>query len=125
MIQVFKLNPYPRRLWIVQKENFDEIKAKFDFAVDVSELTNEYIQDVFAAEVFTVSEKSTNLAGYLLFMCDEIENLDGTIAHEATHIVLNLYKEMGMQVHPDMDTEPLAYMVEYTYNIIKNALKAS
>lgn len=116
MIKEYKLSPYPRRLWIVKNENFNEIKKDFQFKYkNEEELSNDYIQNNYQAIVFLVSKDS--YYGYLVFCTDDCD--ENTLVHEAGHVVLHLYEDCGMDLKEGMDQEPFCYMLEYIFSLLK------
>lgn len=117
MITEFKLNPYPRRMWVAKDENFDQLKESFHIEYDI---TDEIINSEYCAIVFRCHKD--NLAGFLVYIskdCDE-----GDLAHEAVHVALNVYEDCSMELKPGMDQEPLAYLIEYIYRLLTNKIKS-
>lgn len=112
MIKEVELIPYPRRMWIAKDENYDKLKEVFTFNCeeDLSE-THQEVIGTYNALVINVSKD--NLAGYLVFICPGCE--DRHLVHEAVHVALNLYGDCFIELKPDMDQEPFAYLVEYIY----------
>lgn len=112
MIKTITLNPYPRKMWVAKDENFDKLKEIFTFNCedDLVE-THQEVIDTYNALVLNVSKDE--LAGYLVFICPGYK--DEHLVHEAVHVALSLYKDCYLEVKPDMDQEPLAYLIEYIY----------
>lgn len=116
MITEHRLNPYPRIMWVAVGEDFDKIKSEFQFMYEAdSEITNKKIVDDYNAIVFRVSKN--NQAGFLVFIVDNDSNR--TLVHEALHVALHIYEDCDMDLRPGMDQEPLCYLDEYIYNLIK------
>ena len=112
MIKEVELIPYPRRMWIAKKENFDTLKEVFEFISEEDlSLTHEEIVKSWNAVVFEVNKDG--YTGYLVFICDNYE--DSHLVHEAVHVALNVYEDCSMELKPGMDQEPLAYLIEYIY----------
>lgn len=112
MIKEVELIPYPRKMWIAKKENFDTLKGVFEFLSegDLS-LTHKEIVENYNAVVFTVNKDGHT--GYLVFICADYK--DCHLVHEAVHVALNVYEDCSMKLESEMDQEPLAYLVEYIY----------
>ena len=116
MITEHRINPYPRTMWIAVGEDFDKIKAEFQFAYESdSKMTNKEIYDEFDALVFRVSKN--NLAGFLVFIVTN--NSNRTLVHESLHVALHIYEDCDMDLRPGMDQEPLCYLDEYIYSLIE------
>lgn len=118
MIKEYKIEPYPRRLWVVSNENFDEIKDQFKFWDDINGYTHEYIICNFSAVVFRCSKD--DYAGYLVFVTDEYNDSD--LVHETGHITLSIYEDCDMELKRGMDQEPFCYLLSYIYKLIKDGL---
>lgn len=120
MIIEHKINPYPRRIWVVIKENFDKIKSEFNFKYESDyELTNKKIVNNYDAIVITVSKN--NKAGFMVFITDDISN--STLVHESLHVALNIYIDCEMVINSEMDQEPLCYLTEYIYSLLETDIK--
>lgn len=112
MIKEVELIPYPRKMWIAKKENFDKLKEVFEFLVEEDlSLTHKEIEDRWNAIVFTVNKDKCT--GYLVFITDDCS--DSNLVHESVHVALNVYEDCSMELKSEMDQEPLAYLVEYIY----------
>lgn len=115
----YKLNPYPGRMWIVKGESFDDIKSKFVLDENDSKLTNKEIREDWDAIVFKCTKD--NYHGYLVFITDKCTH--ETLVHESVHVALEIYIDCSMDISPEMDQEPLAYLVEYIYSLLSESLK--
>lgn len=112
MIKEVELIPYPRKMWIAKEENYDTLKEVFVFNNENDLVdTHQDIIDKYNAVVLNVSKDE--LAGYLVFISSECE--DRHLVHEAVHVALNVYEDCSMELKPEMDQEPLAYLIEYIY----------
>lgn len=111
MIKEFILNPYPRKLWIVKEEKFEDIEDLFEFSLEGLE-----IPDIEDAEGITFVCTKDSYCGYMVFITDNAS--DSTLVHEATHVVLSLYRDCGIELHEDMDQEPFCYLLEYIYKLL-------
>lgn len=118
MIKEYKIEPYPRRLWIAKDENFDEIKNQFKFWDDINGWNQENIEASYYAVVFRCSKD--DYAGFLIFITDECT--DSSLVHESGHIALHIYEDCDMDLKYGMDQEPFCYLLEYIYRLIKNGL---
>lgn len=119
MLAEYKLNPYPRRMWVAKGENFDQLKKQFNLSDEDSVLTHQKIIDNYDAIVICCSKD--NSIGYLVFITDECD--DGGLVHEATHVALHIYEECDMKLAHFMDQEPFAYLVEYIWRLLTNNIK--
>lgn len=119
MIAEYKLNPYPRRMWVVKGESFDDIKSQFVLDKEDSELTDEQIREDWDAVVFRCTKDK--YLGYLVFITDNYSQ--ETLVHEASHITLNIYIDCQMRMDQEMDQEPFAYLVEYIYHLLRTSIE--
>lgn len=115
----YKLNPYPRRMWVVKGESFDDIKSQFVLSEEDSELTDEEIREDWNAVVLKCIKDSYH--GYLVFITESCTQ--ESLVHEAVHVALEVYIDCQMSICPEMDQEPLAYLVEYVYSLLQNNLE--
>ena len=106
-------------MWIVKGESFDDIKSKFVLNENDSKLTDKEIRENYAAAVFKCTKN--DYKGYLVFIPDECTY--ETLVHESVHIALEVYIDCNMDISPEMDQEPLAYLTEYIYSLLLESLK--
>lgn len=116
MVKEYKIEPYPRRLWIIKDEIWDDIKSQFT-EID-GDITHEYLYTHFDAYVSPC--KKDGYLGYLLFIPDEVK--DHVLVHEAGHITIFIYEDCDMELKQKMDSEPFCYLLEYIYKLMKNGL---
>lgn len=106
-------------MWIVKGESFDDIKSKFVLDENDSKLTDKEIRENWNAIVFKCIKD--NYRGYLVFVPDEYTQ--ETLVHESVHIALGVYIDCSMDISPEMDQEPFAYLAEYIYSLLSESLK--
>lgn len=118
-MEEYKLNPYPRRMWVAKGEPFSRVKSIFKLDEEDSKLTDEEINSKWDAVVLECSKDE--YAGYLVFITSSatLESL----VHEAVHVALNIYIDCNIDISPEMDPEPLAYLTEYIYSLLSESLK--
>lgn len=115
MIIEHKLNPYPRMMWVVKDENFDDIKKDFKLNPEDEELTNDEIEEDCNAIVFECTKDG--FLGFMVFIASNCE--DGTLVHEAVHVAFHVYEACSMKLEPGMDQEPFCYLTEYIYKLLE------
>lgn len=115
MIIEHKLNPYPRRMWVVKDENFDDIKKDFKLSPEDEELTNDEIEEDCNAMVFECIKDGYH--GFMVFIASNCEK--GTLVHEAIHVAFHVYEDCAMKLEPGMDQEPFCYLAEYIYKLLE------
>lgn len=111
MIKEFTLNPYPRKLWVVKEEKFEDIEDLFEFPLDGLEIPD---MEEIAGITFVCTKDSYN--GYMVFLPETAT--DSTLVHEAAHVTLSLYRDCGIELHEDIDQEPFCYLLEYIYKLL-------
>jgi hypothetical protein len=105
MIKKYDPVVYPRKLWI-SNDTSKRLQALFTSA-DKSPLVLDD-DESFVAEVLQVRERSTDLLGELLWIRDNMSLIH--MAHEATHIAMDILSNVGIQFHAD-NQEPVAYLI--------------
>lgn len=115
MIKEVDLIPYPRKMWVAKRENFDKLKDIFELPDYDRDITDEEIRDNYNAIVCQVSKN--DYKGYLVFIADDCK--DSHLVHESVHVAIHIYEDCGMELKPEMDQEPLAYLIEYIYKELK------
>lgn len=114
MIKEYDLIPYPRKMWVVKGENYDQIKESFTLEEGDYELTDEEINDKWNALVIPCSKDDR--LGYLVFITDDCSPSD--LVHEALHVSLCVYEDCSMKLEPGMDQEPLCYLTEHIWDLL-------
>lgn len=110
---------YPRRIWVVKDESFDHIKKDFSLREEDEKMTDEEIEENWDA--FVISCQKNKYHGFMVFINGDCE--DKTLVHEALHVALNVYEECSITLEAGMDQEPLCYLVEYIYKLLKEDVK--
>ena len=112
MIKEYKIEPYPRRLWVTDETNLAELRKQFSF---ICEIDSTMIESSVA---ITIPVKNNdNLYGYLVIILDDCN--DRQLVHESVHVVLNVYSDCDCSINEEMDQEPFAYLVESIFKKLK------
>ena len=105
---------YPRKLWVVKGGEFDNLKEMFTQA-DEDEL--QFKDSSAAVTIPVVTKDEKRLLGELIYFTSGNQMKYDYIAHEATHAALDIFYQMGCQVHYD-NQEPFAYLVGWIADCI-------
>lgn len=121
MIQAFNIEPYPKKLWVAKNENWEMLHAFFCYDCDVSDITQNTLDNEASALTFPKVTDSKGAGGYLVFLsdCCKIQH----VAHEAAHVAIHVYEDCFMQLKVGMDSEPFAYLLESIFCKIKEVLE--
>ena len=114
MLQEFKNDIYPRKLWVAT--SWDEVKDKFATNGDY-EFKEE--ERAYATTYPGIRRKCSGMLGVLIVF-NEYKNIDGSklvenIAHESLHATNAIFDELGIEYSLTHD-EHAAYMVGWVAN---------
>ena len=109
MLQEFKNDIYPRKLWVAT--SWDEVKDKFATNGDY-EFKEE--ERAYATTYLGIRRKCSGMLGVLIVF-NEYKNIGGSklvenIAHESLHVANAIFDELGIEYSLTHD-EHAAYMV--------------
>lgn len=113
MIKEFQLTPYPRKLFVIKDEDFDQIKDQFEIDED-EEIDDKFVTS-YAASTILASKDGD--AGYIVYITRTTE--DSHLVHESVHVAIYLYEDICAEIKKGMDQEPFAYLVEHIYTLLK------
>ncbi len=105
MERIYEFDPviYPRLLWIAVNPKKEVLQEYFSDTLDTDALKGK-------AVVCVVSRKIDNSAGYLIvFNSKKYMDIE-TIAHEATHVGLDLFHELDIE-YDGLHQEAFAYFI--------------
>lgn len=121
MIQTFNIEPYPKKLWVAKNEDWEKLYALFRYDCDVSDITQNTLDNEASALTFPRVTDSKGVGGYLVFLsdCCKIQH----VAHEAAHVAIHIYEDCLIQLKVGMDSEPFAYLLESIFCKIKEVLE--
>lgn len=109
MLQEFKTEIYPRRLWVAT--SWEEVKDKF---TTYGEYEFKKSEDAYATTYPQILRKATGKYGILIvfYDCDKLggSKIVEHIAHESLHAVNAIFNELGVEYSMTHD-EHAAYMV--------------
>lgn len=109
MLQEFKNDIYPRRLWVTT--NWDDVKDKF---VSHGGYEFEKSEDAYATTYPRIMRKNTGRYGVLIVFYDCAKLCESkiveNIAHESLHAANAIFDELGIEYSLTHD-EHAAYMV--------------
>lgn len=102
---------YPRLLWVVKGGSYEDLCEKFD--IDGFE-----IEDNGGAMTWGTCKKADHRLGALIWFpkASDIKRGDW-IAHEAAHVALYIYHEIGASAEFE-NQEPFAYLVGWVYECV-------
>lgn len=104
---------YPRKLWVIKGGTLEGIREQM-IVSDKLEID----PDEQGAVTFPATLKKTGLYGYCVWFPSAKDIRRGDwIAHEATHVALSIFSDIGMLVEYE-NQETLAYMVGWVYECI-------
>lgn len=114
MLQEFKNDIYPRKLWIAT--SWDDVKEKFDTNGDY-EFKEE--ERAYATTYQGIRRKCSGTLGVLIVF-NEYKNIGGSkiveiVAHESLHAANAIFDELGIEYSLTHD-EHAAYMVGWVAN---------
>ena len=100
---------YPRLLWVVKGGTREAIKETLEF-LDIDEEAG--------AVTFPARRKKDGHLGYCVYfpLAGDIRRGD-YIAHEATHVALCIFNDVGAVVDYD-NQEPLAYLIGWVFECV-------
>ena len=102
---------YPRLLWVVKGGSYEELCETFDIEGFEPE-------DGDGAMTFGTRKKEDGLHGALIWFPKACNMNHGDwIAHEATHVALYIYHEIGASAEFE-NQEPFAYLVGWVYECV-------
>lgn len=119
MNRIHEFDPviYPRLLWVTINPSNEELQNFFDDTLDADALRGR------KAIVCEASKKKPYLAGYLIVFRSKKYMDIGTIAHEATHVGLDLFHELNIE-YDGLHQESLAYLIEWVATCCEQVKKS-
>lgn len=112
MIKEYQIEPYPRRLWVTNASDLEEVRKEYSF---ICEVTDEQVES--SASLVIPAKNKDNYYGYFVIINEDCESRH--LVHEAIHIALDVYRDCDCSINEEMDQEPFAYLVESIYNKLK------
>jgi hypothetical protein len=116
--QIHRFDPviYPRKLWIVKGCEKKFINDRFvERLGEEIALYDDERNEADCTVICDVILKETEECGYLVYIQSDLSI--GQIAHEAVHVAVGLFKDIGAYLDPD-NQEPFAYLVGWIADCI-------
>lgn len=91
MILAFNIEPYPKKLWVAKNEDWEKLYALFRYDCDVSDITQNTLDNEASALTFPRVTDGKGAYGYLVYLsdCCKIQH----VAHEAAHVAIHVYED--------------------------------
>lgn len=106
---------YPRRLWVAVGGNEKDVKSLFR-QCDGTELELDMDSSLAVTLAVTTNDKNNHL-GELVWFVSAKDLTTSNIAHEATHVALDIFGDVGCKIHYD-NQKPFAYLVGWVADCI-------
>lgn len=113
-MSIYQFDPqiYPRRLWVSVDTSTEELQKRFG-KEDIKDFDNSYY-----AETMVVQQKEPLFGGVLVRFQDLKAMTPDTIAHEATHVALEIFDYCDCRIDIE-NQEPFAYLVGWVVKCIE------
>lgn len=108
---------YPRKLWVVKGGDVDSLKDMFT-QTDGKELDFKGSSQYLATTCNVMMKDESRLLGELIYFTSVKQMNAENISHEATHAALDIFSDLGCEVHYD-NQEPFAYLVGWIADCIE------
>lgn len=118
-VSKIKISLYPRIIWIVKSESYEELNDNFIMA-DGS-LIEYYPERVYAECFAPVKRKGSDYVGVLMAYSDPNEVSNKTICHESGHLGSLLLRELGDESSNGLN-EHYCYLIEYIFGEIEKII---
>lgn len=114
--KIYEFHPqiYPRRLWVAVGGTFGDVKERFT-AMNGEELEE---AEYSLATTYMVQTKSNeHYLGHLIWFLSAKDMTTKNITHEASHASMDLFGQLGCEIHYD-NQEPFSYLVGWVADCI-------
>lgn len=111
---------YPRKLWIYNTSELEKFRDNFTLSGTGEDINPSSDVIGYDSIVYNVHHCSF---GYGVLLCIENPLTPKQIAHEATHISLEIFKDCDCRVDYE-NQEPFAYLLSWAYECIEQFITA-
>lgn len=114
--RIYEFHPqiYPRRLWVAVGGTIEDIKALFE-GINGEELAEG--EDCLAMTYMVQTKDDNKYLGHLIWFLSAKDMTTKNITHEASHASMDLFGQLGCEIHYD-NQEPFSYLVGWVADCI-------